>query len=152
MVTTWTDGDPLEFCQSVVPLRRREDALVLLDLMGRITGQAPRMFGPSIIGFGEYDYRYASGRSGISPAVGFSPRNTATTIYFADGVSRYEDELAKMGPHTTGVGCVYIKDLTKCDLTILTQIVGECYRRLTKDTYRLRARESKAKAAQSATN
>jgi hypothetical protein len=74
-------------------------------------------------------------------AAGFAPRKAATTIYLVDGIGRYGAQLGRLGPHTTGVGCLYIKDLEKIDLSVLENIVAESYRTLTDGTYMLRARE-----------
>ena len=120
---------------------RRRDAETLMELMGRVTGESPRMWGPSVIGFGRYHYRYQSGREGDAAAASFAPRKAATTIYLLDGVGTYADQLARLGPHTTGVGCLYLKDLAQVDLGLLEQIVGESYRTLTAGTYRHRASE-----------
>jgi hypothetical protein len=115
----------------------------MLELMGRVTGEAPRLWG-SIIGFGQYHYKYKSGREGDAPAAGFSPRKAATSIYLPDGIGRYDEQLKQLGPHATGVGCLYIKDLDKIDIPVLEGIVTESYRNLTADTYGLRAREGAA--------
>ncbi len=120
--------------------KRRQDAEKLLELMARVTGEPPRLWG-SVIGFGQYHYKYRSGREGDAPAAGFSPRKAAMTIYLADGIGRYDEQLKKLGPHTTGVGCLYVKDLDKIDVSVLEAIVAESYRTLTADTYGLRARE-----------
>jgi Domain of unknown function (DU1801) len=128
---------------AVTPKKRRRDAEKLLELMTRITGETPRLWG-SVIGFGRYHYKYRSGREGDSAAAGFAPRKAATTIYLADGIGRYEEQLTQLGPHTTGVGCLYIKDLDKIDLAVLEAVVAESYRTLTADTYPLRAREGGA--------
>ncbi|HKX65929.1 MAG TPA: DUF1801 domain-containing protein [Intrasporangium sp.] len=122
------------------PVRRR-DADTLIDLMQRVTGQEPRMWS-SIVGFGEYHYRYASGREGDAPAAGFAPRKAATTVYVLDGVDGYRDLLDRLGPHTTGVGCIYIKDLDKVDLDALESIVRGSYERLTAGVWPSRAAES----------
>ena len=124
----------------VTPEKRRRDAQTLLELMSRVTGETPRLWG-SIVGFGQYHYKYQSGREGDVAAAGFAPRKAATTIYLVDGVGRYEQQLERLGPHTTGVGCLYIKDLDKIDLSVLEAIVAESYRTVTSDTYTLRARE-----------
>jgi hypothetical protein len=124
----------------VTPQKRRRDAETLLKLMTRITGEAPRLWA-SVVGFGQYHYKYSSGREGDSAAAGFAPRKAATTIYLPDGVTRYEQQLRQLGPHTTGVGCLYIKDLDEIDLSVLEAIVAESYRTLTAGTYPLRARE-----------
>ena len=137
-------GDPSEavrtYLDGVTPEKRRRDAEKLLELMTRVTGEPPQLWG-SIIGFGQYHYKYQSGREGDVAAAGFAPRKAATTIYLVDGVGRYEQQLERLGPHTTGVGCLYIKDLGKIDLSVLENIVAESYRTLTRDTYTLRARE-----------
>lgn len=122
------------------PVRRR-DADTLVELMQRVTGQEPRMWA-SIIGFGEYHYRYASGREGDAPAAGFAPRTAATTLYVMDGVDTYRDLLDRLGPHTTGVSCIYVKDLQKVDLDVLETIVGRSYERLTAGVWPSRAADS----------
>jgi Domain of unknown function (DU1801) len=130
----------LTYLDGVTPQKRRRDAEKLLELMARVTGEPPQLWG-SIIGFGQYHYKYQSGREGDVAAAGFAPRKAATTIYLVDGIGRYEEQLKQLGPHATGVGCLYIKDLDKVDLSVLEVIVAESYRTLTKDTYKLRARE-----------
>lgn len=109
---------------------RRAEAERLLALMTTITGEEPRMWGSSIIGFGAYHYRYATGREGDAPAAAFSPRKAATTIYLADGVDAHTEQLAALGAHTTGVGCLYIKKLEAVDLDVLTHIVADSFERV----------------------
>jgi hypothetical protein len=121
---------------------RRRDADTLLELMARITDKEPRMWGPSIIGFGSYHYKYASGREGDAPAAGFSPRKAATSDYLADGVGTYTKQLARLGEHKVGVGCLYLKDLGKVDLKVLESIITESYRAVTAGTFGQRAAES----------
>jgi hypothetical protein len=82
------------------------------------------------IGFGQYHYKYASGREGDAAAVGFAPRKPATTIYLLDGVDAHTEPLSRLGPHTTGVGCLYVKDLAQVDLGVLEGIVDESYQKL----------------------
>jgi hypothetical protein len=142
MATTWTDEDPAAFLDAVTPAVRRRDAQTLRDLMGRVTGEAPRMFGPSMVGFGEYRYEYASGHSGHAPAASFAPRKAATTVYLPDGIGAHEDLLAKLGPHTTGVGCLYLKDLEAVDLVVLEEIVRRSWATVTAGTFGQRAAES----------
>lgn len=125
----------------VTPEKRRRDAQTLLELMGRVTGESPQLW-RSVIGFGQYHYKYASGREGDAPAAGFAPRKAATVIYLPDGIGGHQEQLQQLGPHTTGVGCLYIKDLDKIDLSVLEAIVAESYRRVsTGNYYGLRARE-----------
>ena len=99
------------------------------------------MWGSSIVGFGEYHYRYQSGREGDAPAAGFAARKAATTVYVADGVESHTDLLERLGPHTTGLVCIYMKDLTAVDLEILEAIVARSYATVTAGTYVQRARE-----------
>jgi predicted GIY-YIG superfamily endonuclease len=120
--------------------KRRRDAETMVELMRRATGQEPRMWG-SIVGFGEYHYKYESGREGDSAAAGFAARKAATTVYAVDGIGAHTDLLERLGPHTTGVGCIYIKDLTKVDLAVLEAIISQSYTALTAGTYTKRARE-----------
>jgi hypothetical protein len=129
------------FVEAVPSPRRRQDAQTLLEMMSRVTGQPPRLSG-TIIAFGQYHYRYASGREGDGPAAAFSPRTAATTIYLPDGVGAYGELLAELGPHTTGVGCLYLKDLSTVDLGILERILAESYRTVAAGIYGNRARES----------
>lgn len=123
---------------SVAHPKRREDARKLVDVMERITGEEPRMWG-SIVGFGQYHYRYASGREGDGPAAAFAPRKSATTVYVMDGVETYAGLLDRLGPHTTGVGCIYIKDVDAIDLGVLEEIVRRSYAALTAGTFTNRA-------------
>lgn len=129
-----------EFLEGIANPTRKRDAATMIDLMSRATGEEPRMWG-SIVGFGEYHYKYESGREGDAPAAGFAPRKAATTIYVNDGVGAHDELLERLGPHTTGVGCIYIKDLKAVDLGILERIISTSYASLTEDTYTKRARE-----------
>ena len=124
-----------------LPGRTRKDAETLIALMRRATGQEPRV-DRSMVGFGTYHYKYASGRQGDAAAAGFAMRKPATVIYLQDGVDAHASELARLGPHTTGVGCVYVKDLSKIDLEVLESIVGSAYRTLTAGVFGNRARDS----------
>lgn len=125
------DASVRAFLDGVTHPVRRRDAETLLSLMSRVTGEPAKMWGPSIVAFGEYHYRYPSGREGDAPAAAFSPRKPATTIYLADGVGGYEAELAALGPHTTGVGCLYLKDLEQLDLAVLERVIAASYATVT---------------------
>ena len=96
----------------------------------------------TIVGFGQYHYKYDSGREGDIPAAGFSARKAATTVYVADGVGAHTDLLGQLGPHTTGVGCIYMKDLTAVDLDVLEAVVARSFGAVTAGTFTKRARES----------
>jgi hypothetical protein len=102
---------------------RRGDAKALVKLMQGAAGEKPQMWGPSIIGFGTCHYRYDSGREGDMPLVGFSPRKAATVLYSLIGSSDSKALLPKLGKHTTGKGCLYIKKLTDVDQQVLKAMV-----------------------------
>ncbi|WP_421741275.1 DUF1801 domain-containing protein [Cellulomonas sp.] len=133
--TTPTDADVDAFVAAVEHPVRRRDAERLIALMSRITGEPPRLWGPTIVGFGSYHYRYASGREGDAGAAGFSPRKAATTVYLPDGVDAHSDLLATLGPHTVGVSCVYIKDLDTVDLGVLEEVVRRSYATVSAETF-----------------
>lgn len=113
------------FLDSVPDANKRADALMLIDMMRSATGEKPVMWGPSIVGFGSYRYRYESGREGDSPIVGFSPRKAALVLYIVTGFRAAEPLLAKLGKHTTGKSCLYVKRLADVDLSILRQLVDQ---------------------------
>jgi len=118
-----------EFLARVPDQRRRADAHRLRAMMRDITGEPPVMWGTSIIGFGTYHYRYASGREGDSPLVGFSPRRQHLVIYLVGGFEdRYQPVLARLGPHRAGRGCLYIRRLDDVDQDALRELIGRSVR------------------------
>lgn len=122
--TVQTATDPASFLATVDDPRRREDAERLLALMTDVTGERAVMWGPSMIGFGTFHYRYASGHQGDAMKVGFSPRKTALTLYGLQGHPGSADLLAQLGPHTLGKGCVYIKKLDSVDEGVLRALIA----------------------------
>ncbi|MFC9561322.1 DUF1801 domain-containing protein [Agromyces sp. NPDC056965] len=131
MATEFTDASVHEFIDRVAHPVRRRDAETLLALFSRITGEQPRMWGPTIVGFGEYHYVYDSGREGDAPAAAFSPRKGATTVYLNPGLTEHPELLERLGPHTTGLTCLYLKDLADIDLDVLSELVLESYESVT---------------------
>jgi hypothetical protein len=127
--TAPTNADARAYLASVTNPRRRRDALALLDLMADVTGEPAVMWGGSMVGFGSYSYRYASGRAGDWFVVGFAPRAAALTVYgiHHDDAYGVAADLARLGPHTTGKGCVYIKDLSLVDQAELTRLVRDAW-------------------------
>ncbi|WP_149083763.1 MULTISPECIES: DUF1801 domain-containing protein [Microbacterium] len=105
------------------PAVRRRDAETLTALLQDLTGREPRTWG-SIIGFGSCHYRYPTGTEGDSGILSFAPRKSATTIYLLDGIHAHADALDALGPHTTGAGCLYLKDLDQVDLDVLRSILA----------------------------
>lgn len=118
-----TTISPAEFIASVEPRRRREEGLILLDLFERTTGWKGRMWGPSIIGYGEYHYKYDSGREGDFMATGFSPRKAKLSIYILPGYSDYGPILNRLGKHSLGKSCLYINKLADIDLDVLAELI-----------------------------
>ena len=112
------------FLQGVADEARREDCRTLLALMRRVTGAEPEMWGSSIVGFGSYHYRYASGREGDWFVTGFSPRKRDLTLYIMAGFGDHDDLLARLGPHKTGKACLYVKRLADLDLDVLETLVA----------------------------
>jgi hypothetical protein len=123
-----TDADVGAFLESVPDERRREDARTVCRLLQEVTGEKPVLWGTSIVGFGSVRLRYASGRELDWPVTGFSPRKTATTVYLMDGFEERSDLLARLGPHSTGRSCLYLKRLSDVDLAVLRELVAESVR------------------------
>lgn len=117
------DADPRGFLEGVEPKRRREDGLALLDLFNEVTGLEPRMWGPSMVGYGRYRYRYDSGREGEFFLTGFSPRKTALTLYIMPGYSDLAEPLSRLGKHRLGRSCLYLNKLADVDTDVLAEII-----------------------------
>ena len=121
--TQKNDASVEEFLNSVENERRREDGFKILELMTEVTGEEAAMWGSSIVGFGEYSYKYASGREGEWMLVGFSPRKQNLTLYIMSGFDEYDDLLSKLGKHRTGKSCLYINKLEDVDMKTLEKLV-----------------------------
>lgn len=106
---------------------KREEAKVLVKLLSKATGQKAVMWGSAIIGFGIYHYKYESGREGDAPIVAFSPRKAAHSFYGLTGAAGPEEILAKLGKHTTGKGCLYVKKLKDVDLNVLEALAANAF-------------------------
>ena len=112
-----------EFIASVPDEKRREEARALDALFRRVTGFEPQMWGPSIIGYGSYAYRYDSGRTGEAPATGFSPRKADLSLYVIMAEAGHDDLLARLGKHRMGKACLYIKHLSDADPGVLEELI-----------------------------
>jgi Domain of unknown function (DU1801) len=124
-----TDASVLKFLAGVPDERRREDAVRLCAMMQEITGEPPMLWGTSIIGFGIYHYRYASGHEGNAALASFSPRRQQLAIYLVgEFASRHRSALARLGPHKTGKGCLYIKSLDEVDRDALRELIDRSVR------------------------
>jgi len=120
--TKVTEVDPRKFIDKVKSDVKRKDGHELLALMQDITGAPPKMWGPSIIGFGTYHYAYASGHEGDTCLTGFSPRSGALVIYLGPGIEN-EKLMAKLGKHKRGKGCLYINQLDDVDRAVLRKLI-----------------------------
>jgi len=123
--TKENDRSVIEFIESVDHPQKREDAYRLLDIFTETTGYEAKMWGPSIIGFGSYHYKYASGHEGDAPLVGFSPRKAKISLYFAPDDPEREKLLQGFGKHTTGKGCVYINKLADVNVDVLKDLIRQ---------------------------
>ncbi|WP_339268027.1 DUF1801 domain-containing protein [Paenibacillus sp. FSL K6-1330] len=123
--TKETDHSVVEFIEQVDSPKKREDAYRLLEVFEETSGFPAKMWGPSIIGFGSYHYRYATGHEGDAPFVGFSPRKAKISLYFAPGDERRGELLTSFGKHMAGKGCVYINKVADIDMEVLKQLIRE---------------------------
>ena len=122
-VTALSDASVEAYISSVEPVGRREDAKVLAQLFRDEPGLQPRMWGDSLIGYGQYHYVYDSGREGDFLATGFSPRKAKMSIYIMPGYQDYGSLLQDLGPHKTGAACLYLGRLAKIDLDVLRKLI-----------------------------
>ena len=125
MKTQKNDADVIAFLNGIEDEQRRKDSFALLELMTKISGEQPFMWGDSIIGFDTYHYRYASGREGDWMKVGFSPRKQALTLYLSYGFEEKQDLLQRLGKHKTGKACLYIKKLADIDTDVLRELIEQ---------------------------
>ena len=123
--TTPNDANVQAFLDGVEDEKKRQDAYAILELMKEVSGEPPKMWGPSIVGFGAYHYKYDSGREGDWFLTGFSPRKQNLTLYIMAGFSRYDDLMGRLGKYKTGKSCLYIKKLEDVDQGVLKELVEE---------------------------
>ena len=121
--TVQTDASVDEFIASITHPTRRQDAAVLVDLFTKTTGYAPQMWGDSIVGFGQYHYRYATGREGDFLATGFSPRKSNLSIYIMPGYGDFSNILQNLGKRKLGKSCLYVNKLADIELDVLAQLI-----------------------------
>ena len=121
--TQATDADVTAFLEAVEHPTRRADGLALDRLFREVTGFKPRMWGPSLVGYGRYDYAYDSGRTGSFLATGFSPRKANLSIHIMPGYADYGEMLGRLGKHKKAVSCLYVNKLADIDLAVLAEII-----------------------------
>ena len=125
-----------KFLNSIPDDQKRQDCFTLLELMKQATRAAPRMWGDSIVGFGSYHYRYASGREGDWFLTGFSPRKQNLTLYIMAGFEQYDELLKSLGKYKTGKACLYVKRLEDIHLPTLKKLVRQSVKHMTKTNTR----------------
>lgn len=118
-----TDADVIEFIEAVDHPRKREDAYKLLKIFEQTSGYEAKMWGPSIIGFGTYHYKYASGHEGDAPLVGFSPRKAKHSLYISSGETTRDETLKRLGKYTAGKSCVYINKVEDIYEDVLKEMI-----------------------------
>lgn len=143
MKTKPTNQSVKEFLNKVSDEERRADCFAVAKIMEEITGEKPKMWGPSIIGFGSYHYKYASGREGDWPIAGFSPRKKDLTVYLMVGFEKNGELMEKLGKHTTGKSCLYLKRLSDIHVPTLKKLIKTSVKE-TKDYVKAQAAKSKS--------
>jgi hypothetical protein len=121
--TAETGKSVTEFLNNVQNEIKRRDSFILIEIIKSLTGYEPKMWGPSIIGFGKYHYKYASGHEGDAPLAGFSPRKESLVIYMAPEFKAREELLPKLGKQTNSKSCIYVKKLEDIDIEVLKKII-----------------------------
>jgi len=132
--TKVNDASVTDFLNSVADEQKRKDSFEILKIMKQVSKEEPKMWGPSIVGFGSYHYKGASGREGDWLLTGFSPRKQNLTLYLMGGLNTHTDLLKKLGKHKTSVGCLYIKRLSDVDVNVLKKLIAESLKRMKKQS------------------
>ena len=127
--TKLNDASIDDFLNKVEDTQKRKDCFEIVKIMKQVTKEEPKMWGPAIIGFGSYHYKYESGRGGDMPVIGFSPRKQNLTLYIGLGSEAENPLLKKLGKYTTGKGCLYIKKLADVDMKVLQELITKSFKR-----------------------
>jgi len=125
--TTLNEASVEEFLSKIEDEQKRRDCFEILKIMQKVTKKEPKMWGPAIIGFGSYHYKYESGREGDMPQIGFSPRKQNLTLYIGVGDNSDNPLLKKLGKYTTGKVCLYIKKLADVDRSVLQELIADSF-------------------------
>lgn len=123
--TKQTDASVEDFLNKISDEERREDCFAVAKIMEEVTGEKPKMWGPSIVGFGSYHYKYASGREGDWLLIGFSPRKKDLTLYIMIGFEKHRELMEKLGKHSRSKSCLYIKRLSDIHVPTLKKLIKE---------------------------
>lgn len=131
--TKFTDEDVNQFIETFSNNDQKKlDSYKLVEIMRKVSGEEPKMWGPSIIGFGSYHYKYASGHEGDAPRLGFSPRKAAISLYVFSGLDKHRHLVDHLGKFTMGKACIYVKKLSDIDLNELEKVMIETLKWLEK--------------------
>lgn len=123
--TSFTDEDVASFIENVDNEQKRNDSYALISLMEKATGEKAKMFGPTIVGFGQYHYKYDSGHEGDAPLLGFSPRKAAISLYIYSGGKQQDELLKSLGKYKMGKACIYVKKLSDINLDVLEDMMKD---------------------------
>lgn len=121
--TVETEASVIDYLQTISDDKRRQDCLVIIDIMKKQSGYEPKMWGSAIVGFGSYHYKYESGREGDAPLIGFSNRANAISLYLSSNFEKRDELLSKFGKHKSSKACIYVKKLEDVDQEILNEMV-----------------------------
>jgi len=121
--TNFSDENVNSFIEGVASEQKRKDSYSLIELMKRVSGEEPRMFGPSIVGFGQYHYIYDSGHEGDAPLIGFSPRKGAISLYVFTGHESHAHLLEDLGKYTMGKACIHVKKMADINEAVLIELM-----------------------------
>ncbi|WP_104385845.1 DUF1801 domain-containing protein [Sphingobacterium sp. HMA12] len=130
-----------DFIQEIPDVQKREDSIQLIHLMHTVSHEVPKMFGESIIGFGQYHYKYASGHEGYAPLIGFSPRKAAISLYVYTGLDEHRPLVEKLGKFKQGKACIYIKKLSDINTDHLTTLMQQTIQFLSTKYTRIKDKE-----------
>ena len=130
--TKATNASVSAFLKRIDDPQRRQDAVAVTDMMRKVTGQEPKMWGTSIVGFGSYHYKYPSGQEADWPITAFSPRKQDLTLYLTPGYQENVELMEKLGKHRTGVSCLYLKRLSDVHEPTLKKLIRDSVKRLRK--------------------
>lgn len=133
--TRQTGASVTDFLNALPDEQKRQDSFAILGIMQKVSGMEPIMWGPSIVGFGSLHYKYESGREGDMPLIGFSPRKQNLTLYLMGGFEPHEKLLARLGKHSLGRGCLYIKHLSDVDRSVLVELIDRMSKALLKQKH-----------------
>lgn len=128
--TKKTKSSVKDFLNKIPDETKRKDCIKINDIMKKITKAEPKMWGAAIVGFGDFHYKYASGREGDFFITGFSPRKEAITLYFMSGLHEQVELLKKLGKHKTGKGCLYIKKIEDVDVKVLEKLISSSFKKM----------------------